>query len=237
MSPNSSPTKGAAPPSSPTTTPSPDKATTPPTIDATTLKRRWIWIVTGPTASGKTSTAKALADYLNFPFIEGDDVRPIPTPCTPTPPSTLTPLLQYHPPANIAKMKNSIPLTDADRAGWLATLRDYETNSPTSLVMTCSALKRAYRDILRVGGADGVNVRFIFLDAPEEELTRRAAERKGHYAGPGLLKSQFEALERPGENEGDVYVVGTVGRGVEGTVGEVKGVVRGVMREVEGLGV
>lgn len=133
-------------------------------------------------------------------------------------------------------MKASIPLTDVDRAGWLATLRDYETTSPTSLVMTCSALKRAYRDILRVGGGgDGINVRFIFLDAPEEELTRRAAERKGHYAGPGLLKSQFEALERPGEDEGDVYVVGTVGRRVEGTVGEVKGVVRGVMREVEGL--
>lgn len=76
MSPNTSPTKGAAAPSSPTTTPSPDKTTTtPPSLDATPLKHRWIWIVTGPTASGKTSTAKALADYLNFPFIEGDDVR------------------------------------------------------------------------------------------------------------------------------------------------------------------
>ncbi|KAK0747053.1 P-loop containing nucleoside triphosphate hydrolase protein [Schizothecium vesticola] len=204
-------------PSSPgttTTPPIPDTTTIPPTLDTTTLKHRWIWIVTGPTASGKTSAAKALAAYLNFPFIEGDD---------------------YHPPANIAKMKDSIPLTDADRAGWLATLRDYETRS-SNLVMTCSALKRAYRDILRLDDV-GVMVRFIFLDAPEEELTRRAAERKGHYAGPGLLKSQFEALERPGEDEGDLFVVGTVGRGVEGTVEGVRGVVRGVMRREEGWGV
>lgn len=91
MPPNNSPTKGAAAPSSPTTTPSPDKTTTtPPSLDATPLKQRWIWIVTGPTASGKTSTAKALADYLDFPFIEGDDV--------PSPP--LSPL-PFQDPTNI----------------------------------------------------------------------------------------------------------------------------------------
>ncbi|KAK1829775.1 P-loop containing nucleoside triphosphate hydrolase protein [Podospora conica] len=207
MSPNESRPQAAAA-AGPDTTP-----TSPPgTLDTTALKHRWIWIVTGPTASGKTSVAKALAAYLDFPFIEGDD---------------------YHPPSNIAKMTRGTPLTDADRAGWLATLRAYESSS-SNLVMTCSALKRAYRDVLRLDDDDDVKIRFIFLDAPEEELTRRAAERTGHYAGPGLLKSQFEALQRPGEDERDVFVVRTLGRGVEGTVEAVRRVVGRVMEEEGG---
>lgn len=105
-------------------------------------------------------------------------------------------------------------LTDADRQGWLEALRDHENMHPPGekslhLVMTCSALKRHYRDILRKGSeqARNMRVRFVFLDAPEEVLTRRAGERHGHFAGANLVRSQFESLERPGEDEGDVFTV------------------------------
>ena len=101
-------------------------------------------------------------------------------------------------------MTRGDPLTDKDRQGWLEALRDHETAAPPQdssphLVMTCSALKRHYRDVLREGAqnAGNLRIRFVFLDAPEEVLTKRAAERKGHFAGPQLVRSQFEALERP----------------------------------------
>ena len=139
-------------------------------------------------------------------------------------------------------MSRGEPLTDADRAGWLVALRQHEASPPAAsgastsphLVMTCSALKRAYRDVLRLGDAGNVRVRFVFLDAPEEELTKRAAERKGHYAGPGLLKSQFEALERPAEDETDVSVVSTLDKSVEDTKREVCATVREVMGREDG---
>jgi gluconokinase len=173
---------------------------------------RWIWFITGPTACGKTTLAKALANDLNFTFVEGDDVRlvpPLSAPC-----QALT-RYQYHPKANVAKMSRGEPLTDADRQGWLEALRDHETavpsdpKAPPHLLMTCSALKRHYRDVLREGGqhARNLRIRFVFLEAPEEVLARRAAQRKGHFAGPNLVHSQFEALEKPGEDEPDVLVV------------------------------
>ncbi|KAK1758784.1 putative gluconokinase [Echria macrotheca] len=182
---------------------------------------RWIWFVTGPTACGKTTIAKALAADLGFTFVEGDD---------------------YHPKANVEKMSRGEPLTDADRAGWLEALRDHETVQPSDpsssphLVMTCSALKRHYRDVLREGGerAGNLRIRFVFLDAPEEVLVRRAAERKGHFAGPNLVHSQFAVLERPGEDEGDVLVVRTDGRGIEDTEREVGIRVREAMMEDDG---
>lgn len=105
-------------------------------------------------------------------------------------------------------------LTDEDRADWLEALRDHESiqtppGKPPHLVMTCSALKKKYRDVLRAGSAYAGNlqVRFIFLDAPEEVLVKRAAARKGHYAGPNLVHSQFRDLERPGPEEKDVITV------------------------------
>ena len=91
---------------------------------------RWIWFVTGATACGKTTIARALAANLHFTFLEGDT---------------------YHPKANVEKMSRGEPLTDADREGWLEALRDHETVQPSDpnalphLVITCSALKRHYR--------------------------------------------------------------------------------------------
>jgi gluconokinase len=118
-------------------------------------------------------------------------------------------------------------LTDADRADWLEALRDHESIStppgkPPHLVMTCSALKRKYRDVLREGSkrAGNLQIRFIFLDAPEEVLAKRAAERKGHYARADLVHSQFQDLERPGPDEEDVITV-DVNRPIEETENDV----------------
>ncbi|KAM7216801.1 P-loop containing nucleoside triphosphate hydrolase protein [Rhypophila decipiens] len=177
-------------------------------------QKRWIWFITGPTACGKTTIAKALAEKLNFTFVEGDD---------------------YHPKANVEKMSRGEPLTDSDRAGWLEALRDHETAIPPEgesphLVMTCSALKRHYRDVLREGAknAGSLRIRFVFLDAPEEVLVQRAGLRQGHFAKANLVHSQFEALERP-DGEKDVVVVGVDGRSIEDTERDVEKHVREVM--------
>ncbi|KAK3389858.1 P-loop containing nucleoside triphosphate hydrolase protein [Podospora didyma] len=185
---------------------------------------RWIWFIAGPTACGKTTIAKALAKDLDFTFLEGDD---------------------YHPKANVEKMSRGEPLTDADRAGWLQALAEHETAHPPSfppssklphMVMTCSALKKHYRDVLREGGAEAKNlrIRFVFLDGPEALLARRAAERKGHYAGANLVRSQFEALERPNsEDEPDVLVV-DVDRPLEDTMRDVMNKVKEAMMRDDG---
>ncbi|KAF4979191.1 hypothetical protein FZEAL_4564 [Fusarium zealandicum] len=154
---------------------------------------RWILFVSGPTASGKTSIAKHLAETLDLKFVEGDD---------------------YHPKTNIEKMSHGQPLNDEDRHGWLEALKEHAAVHPKGpgtehLVITCSALKRQYRDLLRQGSehAGDLRVHFLHLDAPEEVLRERAAGRKGHFAGPALVRTQFEALERPTEDEDDVLTV------------------------------
>ncbi|KAH7245423.1 P-loop containing nucleoside triphosphate hydrolase protein [Fusarium tricinctum] len=154
---------------------------------------RWILFVSGPTASGKTSVAKFIAEKLDLKFVEGDD---------------------FHPKTNIEKMSHGQPLTDEDRYGWLQALHEHATHHPIGpgtehLVVTCSALKREYRDILREGteNAGDLRVHFLHLDAPEEVLKERAAARKGHFAGAALVHSQFEVLERPQEDEKDVLTV------------------------------
>ncbi|KAK4246193.1 putative gluconokinase [Corynascus novoguineensis] len=176
---------------------------------------RWVWFITGPTACGKTTVAKYLADKLGFSFVEGDD---------------------FHPQSNREKMARNEALTDEDRAAWLDALRKQETapSSPTQhRVVTCSALKRQYRDVLRGGEGNGsqLEVRFVFLDVEEEELRRRARERKGHFAGEGLVQSQMQALERPAEeDERDVIVVRVQGGGgVEETQRKVLSRVRETM--------
>lgn len=179
---------------------------------------RYVFFFTGPTACGKSTIAKHVADRFNFSFLEGDDVRPQPPPLTPslTNPPQLTPS-QFHPQANVDKMHRGEPLTDDDRRGWLHALRDHENEHPVAagektrhLVITCSALKRQYRDILREGSEQSPNlrVRFVFLNAPEEVLRKRARERKGHFAGEVLVHSQFLSLEIPGKDERDVVEVG-----------------------------
>ncbi|KAJ3547299.1 hypothetical protein NM208_g1588 [Fusarium decemcellulare] len=154
---------------------------------------RWILFVSGPTASGKTSIAKYLAETLDLKFVEGDD---------------------FHPKSNVEKMSHGEPLTDEDRWDWLQALREHASLHPKGpgtehLAITCSALKRQYRDILREGSehAGDLRVHFLHLDAPEEVLRQRAAARKGHFAGPELVHTQFEILERPGKDEHDVLTV------------------------------
>jgi len=103
----------------------------------------------------------------------------------------------FHPPANIAKMSAGTPLNDEDRAGWLTAMAARLTAGMARgevMVMTCSALKKAYRDRLREGDPD---VFFIFLDGSQELLQSRLDARKGHFMPPGLLGSQLATLERP----------------------------------------
>ncbi|RKN41299.1 gluconokinase [Streptomyces hoynatensis] len=137
-------------------------------------------VVMGVSAVGKSTVARELAQRLGVPFAEADD---------------------FHSEANIAKMSAGIPLTDADRTPWLAAiggwLREREAEGSGGVV-TCSALKRTYRDVLREA-APGVF--FLHLTGSRELLQERIAARQGHFMPPGLLRSQLETLEPLGADE------------------------------------
>lgn len=137
-------------------------------------------VVMGVSGSGKSTVARLLADRLGWPMAEADE---------------------FHPEANIAKMSAGIPLTDADREPWLRTLRDWismQDKAGQGTVVTCSALKRSYRDILRGATA---RVRFVHLDGSREVIGARLSGRSGHFMPPSLLDSQFAALEPLGKDE------------------------------------
>lgn len=129
----------------------------------------------GVSGSGKSAVGQALADRLGWPMLEGDD---------------------FHPPANVEKMRRGEALDDEDRRPWLdamvAAMRGHG-----DAVVTCSALKRKYRERLREAG----DVRFVFLDAGPVQLAQRLADRKGHFFSPALLDSQLATLERPDNDE------------------------------------
>ncbi len=134
----------------------------------------------GVSGSGKSLIGAALARALGIDFVEGDE---------------------YHPAENVERMARGVPLTDEDRAGWLRSLatRIREArDAGTGLVMTCSALKRSYRDVLRAGAAD---VRFVFLRGPRTLIAERLANRRGHFMPPSLLDSQLATLEEPSPDE------------------------------------
>jgi len=134
----------------------------------------------GVSGSGKSLIGAAFAGALGVEFIEGDD---------------------YHTAANVARMSSGIPLTDDDRAEWLRSLAERirkAKDSGAGLVVSCSALKRSYRDILR--GAAG-DLRFIFLQGPGALLAERLVRRRGHYMPPSLLDSQLAILEEPSPDE------------------------------------
>jgi len=134
----------------------------------------------GVSGSGKSLIGAAFARALGVEFIEGDD---------------------YHTAANVARMSSGVPLTDADRAEWLrllaARIRKAK-ESGTGLVVSCSALKRAYRGILRGAASE---LRFVFLKGPQSLFAERLANRRGHYMPPSLLDSQLSTLEEPSPDE------------------------------------
>lgn len=140
------------------------------------------YVVMGVSGSGKSQIGAALARTLDVEFIEGDD---------------------YHPAENVVRMSLGVPLTDDDRLPWLRALarriRDAKEAS-TGLVMTCSALKRSYRDLLR-GDAGAPELQFVFLRGPRALIAERLAGRRGHFMPPTLLDSQFAALEEPSPDE------------------------------------
>lgn len=117
-------------------------------------------------------------------------------------------------------MSAGIPLTDADRWDWLTALREASIREldrgSEGVVLTCSALKRKYRDVIRVAPyfTPNLHLHFIYLDAPEELLLQRVLARKGHYMGANMVHSQFDILERPREDETDVITI-DVARPVE----------------------
>ncbi len=144
-------------------------------------------VVMGVSGTGKSTTAALLAARLGWPMIEGDDL---------------------HPAANVEAMRAGRALTDADRGPWLRAIRDAMTAAGGSTVVTCSSLRRSYRDVLRT--AQG-RVRFVHLVVPADELARRLAVRAGHFMPATLLASQLATLEPLGPDEDgvDVPVVGT----------------------------
>ena len=139
-----------------------------------------IVVVMGVSGCGKSTVGAALAAALDLPFLEGD---------------------AFHPAGNVARMAAGIALSDADRAGWLQTLADHvgaARRSGQGLVLSCSALKRSYRDILRQGAPA---LHFVHLQGDYEVLAARMAARTGHYMPMSLLASQLETLEVPGPQE------------------------------------
>jgi gluconokinase len=142
-------------------------------------------VVMGVSGSGKSTAARALAQRLGVPFCEGDDV---------------------HPPANVAKMQAGQPLDDADRAPWLAALNAWMQAHRDGGVVSCSALRRRYRDRLREGLAPPPA--FVLLDPSRAVLERRMAARHGHFMPGSLLDSQLATLERPGADEGVLTLSG-----------------------------
>lgn len=136
-----------------------------------------IVVLMGVSGSGKTTVGRLLAEKLGWTFLDADD---------------------FHPAANVEKMRRGEPLTDEDRHPWLATLRlrmDVACERGEDVVLACSALKHAYQEYLRADEPD--SVRYVYLEGSEELIARRLAERRGHFMPAKLLHSQFETLEPP----------------------------------------
>jgi gluconokinase len=131
-------------------------------------------VVMGVSGCGKSEIGRRLAARIGYGYVEGDD---------------------YHPAANVAKMKAGIPLTDADRQGWLLVLQAKIAEAARAgrgLVLSCSALKRSYRDVLRGGDP---SLAFIHLHGDRELIAARMRDRPGHFMPLSLIESQFRDLE------------------------------------------
>jgi gluconokinase len=148
-------------------------------------------VVMGVSGSGKSTIADKLAERLNWTYEDGD---------------------KFHPASNVAKMSAGQPLTDEDRRPWLQAIAeeiDRVCKAGQHAVIACSALKRAYRDILMHGRND---VRLVYLKGTQQLIANRLDQRKGHFMPPGLLASQFKTLEPPDASENPVTV------SIDGTV-------------------
>lgn len=148
-------------------------------------------VVMGVAGCGKSTVAGLLASRLGWSLGEADDL---------------------HPPANVAAMSAGNPLTDTDRAPWLEIVRDWIDAQPGDSVLTCSALRRRYRDVLRSSSA---RVRFVHLDGSRERLAQRLTGRTNHFMPPALLVSQLATLEALEPDEDGVVV------GIDAPPGEV----------------
>ena len=142
-------------------------------------------VVMGVAGCGKSVAGQGIAARLGLPLVEGDD---------------------FHPARNIEKMRKGLPLDDADRAGWLRALAGELAARPAGAVLTCSALKRAYRELLREAAP---GLRFVHLALTQHQALDRVASRTDHFYPPSLVASQFEALEDPAGEPGVVVVDAT----------------------------
>jgi len=136
-------------------------------------------VLMGVSGSGKTTVGKVLAQQLGWSFVDADD---------------------YHPAANIEKMRRGMPLTDGDRRPWLNALRlrvDAACSRGENMILACSALKHAYQDYLERDEPGCVH--YVHLKGSEDLIRERLAARKGHFMNPALLHSQFEIMEPPAE--------------------------------------
>ena len=142
-------------------------------------------VVMGVAGCGKSAVGERLAALLALPLIEGDD---------------------FHPAANVQKMQQGIALDDADRIGWLQTLAAELARHPQGAVLTCSALKAAYRNALR---ASLPGLGFIYLAITQAESLKRVGQRADHFYPPSLVASQFEALQDPSAEPGVLALDGS----------------------------
>lgn len=161
-------------------------------------------VVSGPCGVGKSTIGLHLSQRLSAPFVEGDD---------------------YHPAENVDKMKSGTPLSDEDRLPWLERLHLEVVSRSSSapwrtaplVVLSCSGLKRAYRDVLRGGrSGKGSGVFFVFLDGDHDVLRSRLSKRAGHFMPPGLLDSQLGIIEPLGPDEEGATV--DLNQNIEGMV-------------------
>ena len=155
-------------------------------------------IIFGVAGAGKTTVGKLLARELGWRFIEADD---------------------FHPAANIEKMRSGHPLTDEDRWPWLEQLRqqiERSLSTGENAVLACSALKRAYRDHLRVSN----EVKFVFLRGDYGLVEKQLRSRHGHFMDADLLQSQFDDLEEPQPDENVLTI--QLGRTPQQIVEEIK---------------
>lgn len=142
-------------------------------------------VLMGVSGCGKSTTGAALSERLGWPFRDADT---------------------FHPESNVAKMSRGLPLTDEDRRPWLAAIAawiDERCTAGEAAIVSCSALKRRYRDVI-VGPRAGV--RLVHLAGTREVIGERLAARRGHFMPASLLTSQFEALEPPSAEERPIVV-------------------------------